>query len=114
VFNTTNLHKEWEKTTKAAGLRDFLLHDMRQSAVQNMRKAGFSESFAMKISGHKTANVFRRYDIVDWSDSHAAMAAVEHMNRTNTRSKNSENGSSLGRVMPRKARKSLKARSSVG
>jgi hypothetical protein len=33
----------------------------------------------MKISGHKTANVFRRYDIVDSSDVHAAMDAVTKM-----------------------------------
>ncbi len=26
----------------------------------------------MKISGHKTANIFSRYDIVDSSDLHAA------------------------------------------
>ena len=115
VFDTTNLRKEWDKATKAAELPKLLLHDLRRSAVRNMRKAGVSESVAMKISGHKTANVFRRYDIVDSSDVHAAMAAVEQMNRqTNTRSKNPENGSSLGRVTPRKSRKSLKARSSVG
>ena len=115
VFDTTNLRKEWDKATKAAGLPELLLHDLRRSAVRNMRKAGVSESVAMKISGHKTANVFRRYDIVDSSDVHAAMAAVEQMNRpVNNPAKNSENGSSLGRVSPPKSRKSLKARSSVG
>lgn len=40
VFDTTNLRKEWDKATKAAGLPDLLLHDMRRSAVRNMRKAG--------------------------------------------------------------------------
>jgi hypothetical protein len=96
-------------------LPEALLHDMRQLAVRNMRKAGVSESVAMKISGHKTGNAFRRYDIVDSLDVHAAMAAMEHMNRqTNTRSGNPENVSSLGRVAPRKTPKSLKARSSVG
>jgi len=115
VFDTTNLRKEWDTATKAAGLPELLLHDLRRSAVRNMRKAGVSESVAMKISGHKTANVFRRYDIVDSSDVHAAMAAVEQMNSsTKSGPKNSANGSSLGRVRPRKHRKSLKARSSVG
>jgi integrase len=115
AFDTTNLRKEWDKTTKAAGLPELLLHDLRRSAVRNMRKTGVTESVAMKISGHKTANVFRRYDIVDSSDVHAAMAAVEQMNGpTNIRSKNLENGSSVGRVAPRKSRKSMKARSSVG
>jgi hypothetical protein len=63
----------------------------------------------------RAPEIIRRYDIVDSSDVHAAMAAVEQMNGpTNTRPKNSENGSSLGRVALRKYRKSLKARSSVG
>jgi hypothetical protein len=47
----------------------------------------------MKISGQKTANVFRRYDIVDSSDVHAAMAAVDQMNRQiKPGPKNPENG----------------------
>jgi hypothetical protein len=67
------------------------------------------------ISGRKTANVFRRYDIVDSSDVRAAMAATEQMNGpTKTRPKNPENGLGLGSVASRKSRKSLKARSSVG
>ena len=35
-------------------------------------QAYIRESIAMKISGHKTANIFSRYDIVDSSDLHAA------------------------------------------
>jgi integrase len=78
VFNARNLRKEWEKAVKAAGMPNLLIHDFRRSAVRNMRKHGVSENVAMKISGHKTAAVFRRYDIVDTSDVHAAMDAVEN------------------------------------
>ena len=77
VFDATNWRKEWKKAIKAAGLPDQLAHDFRRSAVRNMRKMGVPESVAMKISGHKTNAVFRRYDIVDSSDVHAAMKAVE-------------------------------------
>jgi integrase len=79
VFDTRNLRKEWDKATAAAKVRGILIHDLRRSAVRNMMKAGIRESIAMKISGHKTANIFRRYDIVDSSDLHAAMDAVSKM-----------------------------------
>jgi integrase len=79
VFDSTNLRREWKKAKNAARFPNLVIHDLRRSAVRNLRKAGVSESVAMKISGHKTANVFRRYDIVDSSDVHAAMDAVTKM-----------------------------------
>jgi integrase len=77
VFDTTNLRKEWDEATATAKKPNILLHDLRRSAVRNLRKAGASESTAMKISGHKTRAIFLRYDIVDNADIHAAMKAVE-------------------------------------
>jgi hypothetical protein len=35
----------------------------------------------MKISGHKTASMFRRYDICDEADLREAMLSVEKYNR---------------------------------
>jgi integrase len=77
VFDVRNLRKEWVKAIKAAGCPDILLHDLRRSAVRNMRKSGVSESVVMKVSGHKTAAIFRRYDIISDDDLHEAMEAVE-------------------------------------
>jgi integrase len=67
----------WDKITLAAGCEGLLFHDQRRSAVRNMRKAGISETVAMRISGHKTASVFRRYDIVDASDLADAARKIE-------------------------------------
>jgi len=93
VFDATNLRTEWEKACAAVGLgkrvkvegpaydwhkyTGLRLHDMRRSAVRNMRVLGnVPETVAMKISGHKTRAVFDRYNIVTTGDLHAAMQAV--------------------------------------
>jgi hypothetical protein len=61
----------WHKYT---GLR---LHDMRRSAVRNLVRAGVSQKVAMDISGHKTVDVFLRYNITSTTDVLAAMRQVE-------------------------------------
>ena len=63
--------------TKAAGLPGLHLHDLRCSAVRNMMRRGVTEQVAMRISGHKTASVFRRYDIVSEADLAEAALKVE-------------------------------------
>ena len=63
-----DFREAWRNACNPAGVPELLLHNLRRSAVRNLRRLGVAESVAMKISGHKTASIFRRYDITDEPD----------------------------------------------
>ncbi|HEY2956201.1 MAG TPA: site-specific integrase [Candidatus Eisenbacteria bacterium] len=59
------LRRSWTTACRRAGLHGRLLHDFRRTAVRNLIRAGVQQAIAMKITGHKTDSIFRRYLIVD-------------------------------------------------
>jgi integrase len=68
--------KSWAKACEKSGVHK-LFHDLRRSAVRDMIRSGVPQNVAMKISGHKTASMFRRYDIASDQDLNAAMLSVQ-------------------------------------
>jgi integrase len=67
----------WENACKAAEVPDLKFHDLRRTAVRNMRRAGVSQVVRMRITGHRTDSMERRYNIVDVEDIKSAKELME-------------------------------------
>jgi len=67
----------WATATGAAGVSGLMFHDLRRSAVRNMDRSGVSQVVAMRITGHKTDSVYRRYRIVDEADIERALEKTQ-------------------------------------
>jgi integrase len=71
-----SMKRSWWEACRKAGVPGRVLHDLRRSAVRNLERAGVSRSVAMKMTGHKTESVYRRYAIVSESDVRGAGARL--------------------------------------
>lgn len=70
------MRKTWDDACTRAGLPGLLFHDLRRSAVRNLRRAGVTQKVAREFSGHKTDAVFDRYNISDFEDLKDAAAKL--------------------------------------
>jgi len=71
-----NFEKLWRRARVDAGLPEKLFHDFRRTASRNMIRAGVPQAVAMKITGHKTDSMFRRYNVTSSDDKREALRRV--------------------------------------
>jgi integrase len=69
----------WRNACAAAGVPDLKFHDLRRTAVRNMRRAGVPQVVRMRISGHRTDSMERRYNIVDIEDIQSAKTLMQKL-----------------------------------
>ena len=84
--------KRWHSAVRAIGVPDrvvkkeladggvverrlpgLLVHDFRRTAVRRLERAGVARSVAMRLVGHRTESVYRRYAIVSENDLREAV-----------------------------------------
>jgi integrase len=72
-----NFRRAWQTACASAGVPDLKFHDLRRTAVRNMRRAGVPKVVRMRITGHRTDSMERCYNIVDVEDIQTAKALME-------------------------------------
>jgi integrase len=93
-----DFRKAWQTACVAAGLGQFveresegepkkkrqrkkysglIIHDLRRCAARNLSRAGVGEQIAMRVTGHKTPSMFRRYRIIDENEIREALEKTQ-------------------------------------
>ena len=86
--------RRWRSACKQAGLPGRFVHDFRRTAVRNLERAGVPRSVAMKLTGHKTEAVYRRYAIVSPADLRAGVEKLAQLHASEP------TGAAAPRVVP--------------
>lgn len=105
-----SFRKSWMRACAAARVTR-IPHDFRRTAVRNLERAGVPRSVAMKLTGHKTESVYRRYAIVSESDLAEGMAKLARLRENvGERAASSGRGDAPAGRSPRGGRRSAGAR----
>ena len=68
-----------------------LFHDLRRSFISAAEHAGAARGEVMKMSGHKTESVYKRYAIANRDARREALAQIEKYRAGNSRAQNGHN-----------------------
>ena len=91
-ITASGFDKAWRRAREKAGCPDRIPHDFRRTAVRNLEQAGVPRSVAMKLTGHKTEAVYRRYAIVSRGDLQTAARRLDAYSSGDTRGSDGHTG----------------------
>ncbi|MFB3115319.1 MAG: site-specific integrase, partial [Nitrospirales bacterium] len=70
------IKRAFQNAVRRAKIENFRFHDLRHCAATNLRRAGVDTITAMKIVGHKSERMHRRYNTVSEGDLLSAVSKV--------------------------------------
>jgi integrase len=72
-----SFNRAWRLACAAAGLPGRRVHDLRRTAVRNLDRAGVSRTVGMKLVGHRTEEIYDRYNITSNADLRQAARKLD-------------------------------------
>ena len=76
----TDIRTAFELARKRAGIKNFVLHDLRHCAVTRWVRSGIPQETAMRASGHKSLAMHYRYANMQAEDVVAAFKNLTYFN----------------------------------
>ncbi len=77
AIHPKRFYRAWDTACTAAKVPEIIPHDLRRSAILQMERRMIPRQVSMKLVGHKTESVFRRYAIVTEADILDAGASLD-------------------------------------
>ncbi len=79
-----SIKRAFKTAKRLAGVGDFRFHDLRHCAATNLRRAGVDTATAMKIVGHKSERMWKRYNAIEEKDLVKAASQLNSYLQFNT------------------------------